>query len=631
MTLLESYLNDLQHIHNTGAAVPETSYYPALSTLLNSIGAELKPRVRCVINIQNAGAGIPDGGLYTSDQFERQSAGAPRSGQLPARGAIEAKGTRPEVRAIAASTQVKNYIATYGIVLVTNLRAFLIVERDASGLPAERESFSLAESERDFWQHTVAHPRAAAERLGPQFFEFLKRACLHNAPLNNPKDVAWFLASYARDALVRVERQRELPALKTVRAALEEALGMKFTGDKGEHFFRSTLVQTLFYGVFAAWVIWHKKNPRPSAKFDWRTAEWTLHVPFIQTLYEEVAKPTQLGPLGLVEVLDWTAAVLNRVQRAEFFGRFQEKYAVQYFYEPFLEAYDPALRKEMGVWYTPPEIVQYQVARIDTVLREELNLSDGLAHPDVIVLDPCCGTGAYLVEVLQRIALTLRDRGGDALVASDLKKAAMQRIFGFEIMPAPFVVAHMQLGLLLQSEGAPLAEARSERVGVFLTNALTGWEATGQRPLPWPGLEAERNASGRVKRECKILVVLGNPPYNAFAGVSPDEEEGLVEPYKKDLNASPAAGGWGIKKFNLDDLYIRFFRLAERRIAEMSGKGVVSFISNFSFLGDPSLCCHAPALSVRIRQALARLHEWRQPRDRQAHARRQTRPFSFFH
>jgi predicted helicase len=78
------------------------------------------------------------------------------------------------------------------------------------------------------------------------------------------------------------------------------------------------------------------------------------------------------------------------------------------------------------------------------------------------------------------------------------------------------------------------------------------------------------------------LVVLGNPPYNGYAGVSPQEEQGLVEPYKANLNKAVNAGGWGIKKFNLDDLYIRFFRLAERRIAEMSGRGVVSFISNHS-------------------------------------------------
>ena len=157
--------------------------------------------------------------------------------------------------------------------------------------------------------------------------------------------MAWFLASYARDALFRVEQQKQLPALQAVRTALEDALGMKFTDEKGEHFFRSTLVQTLFYGVFSAWVRWHKDNPGPKAKFEWRTAEWSLHVPFVRTLYEEVAKPSRLGPLGLVETLDWAAGVLNRVDRGEFFKSFEDEHAVQYFYEPFLEAYDPELRR----------------------------------------------------------------------------------------------------------------------------------------------------------------------------------------------------------------------------------------------------------------------------------------------
>lgn len=589
--IVADYLTELRAIRTTGAGVPETSYYPALSNLLNAVGKTLKPKVRCIISLSDQGSGLPDGGLFTADQFQRQADGAPRAGQLPARGAIEAKGTRPGVEAIADTQQVKDYLATYGIVLVTNLREFLIVERGPTAEPAAREGFALADSEQDFWKHKAAHPRATAQLLGEPFIEFLKRACLHAAPLLNPKDVAWFLASYARDALFRVERHKELPALNAVRAALEEALGMQFTAEKGEHFFRSTLVQTLFYGVFSAWVRWHKDNPAPGAKFDWRTAEWSLHVPFIRTLYEEVAKPSQLGPLGLVEVLDWSASVLNRVDRAAFFRGFEEQHAVQYFYEPFLEAYDPELRKALGVWYTPPEIVRYQVARVDRVLREELDLPDGLADPNVVVLDPCCGTGAYLVEVLQSIAATLRDKGGDALVASDLKQAAMERVFGFEIMPAPFVVAHLQLGLMLQAEGAPLSLRRCDRVGVYLTNALTGWEppkGSKQRVMTWAELQEERDAAEQIKREQKILVVLGNPPYNAFAGVSPQEEQGLVEPYKANLNRRVRDGGWGIRKFNLDDLYIRFFRLAERRIAEMSGRGVISFVSNFSYLSDPS-------------------------------------------
>jgi hypothetical protein len=222
---------------------------------------------------------------------------------------------------------------------------------------------------------------------------------------------------------------------------------------------------------------------------------------------------------------------------------------------------------------------------VDTVLREELDIADGLADPRVIVLDPCCGTGAYLHAVLGRIAATLHGKGGDALVAHDLKKAAIERVFGFEILPAPFVVAHLQLSLLLEHLGAPLSEAKAERPGVYLTNALTGWEPPKEKPkqIAFPGFDEERDAAGRVKQEKPILVILGNPPYNAFAGVSPAEENDLVEPYKKGLNTE-----WGIKKFNLDDLYVRFFRLAEKRIAETGGRGVVSFISNFSYLADPS-------------------------------------------
>ena len=590
--LLEQYLSQLQDVRATGAGVAETSYYPALANLFNAVGKTLKPGVRCVMNLKQQGAGMPDGGLFTADQFERKADTEAETGQLPARGAIEAKPPGKDVASIAASQQVKDYLSRYGIVIVSNLRDFLIVELGTNDQPIERESISLAPNEKEFWEQKVAHPRAAGRQHGDQFIEFIRRACLHAAPLTKPKDVAWFLASYARDALFRVERRKELPALQTVREALEEALGMKFIAEKGEHFFRSTLVQTLFYGVFSAWVLWHRENPGLGERFDWQKAVWSLHVPFIRTLYEEVAKPSRLGPLKLVEVLEWAAGVLNRVDRGEFFKRFQEEGAVQYFYEPFLEAYDPELRKALGVWYTPPEIVKYQVARVDTVLREELDLPDGLADPNVIVLDPCCGTGAYLVEVLKRIELNIRDKFDDALVGNDVKNAAMTRVFGFEILPAPFVIAHLQLGLLLQESGLPLSSEKSERVGVYLTNALTGWEppigVKATLPLPYPELAEERDAAERIKREKKILVVLGNPPYNAFAGVSPEEEKGLVEPYKENLNAPTRAGGWGIKKFNLDDLYVRFFRLAERRIAEMTGKGVISFISSFSYLGGPS-------------------------------------------
>ncbi|MFM7792139.1 MAG: DNA methyltransferase, partial [Microcystis panniformis] len=104
-----------------------------------------------------------------------------------------------------------------------------------------------------------------------------------------------------------------------------------------------------------------------------------------------------------------------------------------------------------------------------------------------------------------------------------------------------------------------------------------------QLQLSFPELNQEREAADEVKRGKPILVIIGNPPYNAFAGTSPAEEAGLVELYKQGLISD-----WGIKKFNLDELYVRFFRLAERCISENTGKGVVCYISNFSYLGDPS-------------------------------------------
>jgi hypothetical protein len=529
--------------------------------------------------VKNSGTGLPDGGLFTPDQLKNTDEEAPLLGiPQPARGVIEVKGTDAEVEAVAETQQVRDYVSHYGLALVTNYRSFLLLKRGGKGDPVRLESFQLAPDEKSFWI-VAAQPRKAAGELGERLEEYLKRVLLHAAPLNNPREVAFFLASYARDARARMEQAGDPPTLNAVRAALEESLGMKFEAEKGEHFFRSTLVQTLFYGVFSAWVLWHKENPRRKNDFDWKSAAWTLHVPMIKSLFEQVATPTQLGPLGLVEALDWAAAALNRVDRAAFFEQFLETHAVQYFYEPFLEAFDPELRKQLGVWYTPPEIVQYQVARVDAALREELDIPDGLADPRVFVLDPCCGTGAYLVEVLRKIEKTLKENGEDALAAVEVKEAAQKRVFGFEILPAPFVVAHLQMGLLLQNLAVPLDDAKNERAGIFLTNSLTGWDFAGENPrlANWPELEAERAGAGRVKQEKPILVILGNPPYNGFAGISPKEEQGLVEPYKEGLVKE-----WGIKKFNLDDLYVRFFRLAERRIAEKTGKGIVCFISNYS-------------------------------------------------
>ena len=573
-TAVEKYFADLRSIRASGGATGELSSYQALGNLLNAVGNALNPKVFCVGELADQGAGHPDFGLYTRRQVQK---GKPSKGQIPERGVVEVKPAGDDAWLTADSHQVSRYWSLYRLVLVTNTRDFVLVGEDAQGNPVKLETFRLTESEQAFHSR-LETPRAFARDVGAGLGEYLCRALSHSASIVEPKDLAWLLASYARDGLARVEAAGDAPSLHAVRSALEEALGVRFEGDKGAAFFRSTLVQTLFYGVFSAWVLWARQTPPPRERFNWHEAVWHLRAPVLRALFQQLSSPSQLQPLGLVELLDWTSAALDRVDRAAFFDRFDAGEAVPYFYEPFLEAFDPELRKQLGVWYTPAEVVRYMVARVDMALKEDLGIADGLAADNVFVLDPCCGTGTYLAEVLRRIAANLQGKGLGALTGAQVKRAATQRVFGFEIMPAPFVVSHLQVGLTMQALDAPLSDDETERAGVYLTNALTGWEPSVQKPLPFPELEEERDRADRVKQDTPVLVILGNPPYNGFAGMAVDEERELSTAYRTTKRVRKPEGQ------GLNDLYVRFFRMAERRIAEKTGRGVVCFISNYSWL-----------------------------------------------
>jgi len=578
---LRSYLEGMRAIHLTGEAVEETSYYGQLEALLNEVGKALSPAVTCVLTTKNRGAGLPDGGLFIARQAVADAGDSALLARAPERGVMEVKGPAQDIIRVGRSAQVKRYLARYGKVLVCNYRDFIVHRLDSNGAVQVGERFTLAPDADSFW---ALKPNEAENALGADFTDFLKRALLGDAPLSAPVDLAWFLAAYARTALKRVEGAGDIKALAALRSALEDELGLSFEGKDGDHFFSSTLVQTLFYGVFASWVFWSEQQPEQAAgRFTWRQAQWTLSVPMVRVIFQQLVTPANL-PVGLDEVLDWTDDVLARVDRKLFFQRFKAAEAVQYFYEPFLQEYDPGLRRELGVWYTPREVVSYMVDEVDRALREQLDLPLGLADSRVHVLDPCTGTGSYLTAVLDRIVTTLTAHGGNGLVAAEAKQAALSRIHGFELLPAPFVIAHLRIGIALQHLGVPLDASTGERASVYLTNALTGWGDGSEHPtLPFPEFAAERDAAEAVKRDQPILVVLGNPPYNGFAGVSGREEGGLAEPYKAGLYEK-----WDITKNKLDDLYIRFFRVAERRITEQTGKGIICFVTNSSWLGDPS-------------------------------------------
>ena len=467
-TAVEDYFTGLRQVRASGGATGERSSYLPLGNLLNAVGATLKPKTFCISELADQGAGHPDFGLYAARQVQK---GRPKEGQIPERGVVEVKPADDDAWQTADSDQVSRYWDRYRLVLVTNTRDFILIGEDAAGGPAKLEGFRISDNAEEF-DRLLETPRKLAHKVSVGLSEYLVRALSHRARLAEPKDLAWLLASHARDALARVEAAGDAPSLAAVQAALEEALGVRFEGEKGARFFHSTLVQTLFYGVF---------------------------------------------------------------------------------------------------------VVRYMVARVDKALKEDLDIPDGLAADNVYVLDPCCGTGAYLAEVLRRIAANLENRGLGALAGARVKEAATRRVFGFEIMPAPFVVAHLQVGLTMQELDAALADDGKERAQVFLTNALTGWEPRATKPLPFPELEEERDRADRVKQETPILVILGNPPYNGFAGMAVDEERELSEAYRMTKRVRRPEGQ------GLNDLYVRFFRMAERRIAK-TGQGVVCFISNYSWL-----------------------------------------------
>ncbi len=531
---------------------------------------------------------MPDGGLFVRPSGRARRT-EPALAALPERGVLEAKGADADLEELARSEQIQKYLAHYGLVLATNLREFRLLRPGEDGGARTLERYVLARSAEELWNAPLSEWKKHNALLG----DFLARAMLYRAPLVQPKDVAWVLASYAREARARAE-DHPLGSFESLRLALQESLGIRFEGEKGGHFFRSTLVQTLFYGMFSAWVLWRhtEEGRRAGARFRWREAAWHLRVPVLQKLFGEVANPGALNAWQLQEILDRAGEALDRVQ-PEFFAIFRAEDAVAYFYEPFLEAFDPRLREELGVWYTPREIVSYMVERVDTLLRMELGRPDGLASKDVLVLDPCCGTGAYLTAVLERIHRILKEKAGDdaALVPYALREAALKRVFGFEILPAPFVIAHMRLAALLEDAGAALGER--DRAGVFLTNALTGWVPEEHpQSVIFEEFRKEREAAERVKQTEPLLVILGNPPYNGYAGIAQIEEErDLKEAYRGQVTGVPKPQGQG-----LNDLYIRFFRVAERRVTrEPGGEGIICFISNNNWLdglSHPSMRSH---------------------------------------
>jgi hypothetical protein len=271
------YLTDLRAIRSTGSATAETSFYPPVDRLFNTAGQKLKPAILFSTQLRNQGAGMPDGGFFPQPASKRPKAEPPIL-QNPERGVVEIKPADYNLDTLTNEPQTLRYLKQYGLVLITNLREFRLLQLTSAGTIQTLERYTLAASPAALWDDPIARFARHADLLP----DFLARVMLYRAPLVQPKDVAWLLASYAREARARAE-DHPLGSFRTVKLALQESLGIQFEREKGEHFFRSTLVQTLFYGIFSAWILWRRvpENRAPGARFDWRVSAHYLRVPVL--------------------------------------------------------------------------------------------------------------------------------------------------------------------------------------------------------------------------------------------------------------------------------------------------------------------------------------------------------------
>lgn len=261
-----------------------------------------------------------------------------------------------------------------------------------------------------------------------------------------------------------------------------------------------------------------------------------------------------------------------------------------YFYEDFLAAYDPKLRKDAGVYYTPIPVVGAQVRIADDLLRKRLSRDHGLADEEVLTLDPAVGTGTYLLATIDHtLRRVLEDQGPGSVPARATVLA--RNLHGFELMVGPYAVAQLRVARDLRERGA---EAGSPNI--FLTDTLEHPSTEPKAPpLFYEPIAADHRRAQEIKDKAPILVCIGNPPYDRHDADSPlggwvrfgaQDEVPLLE----DFLAPAREAGHGVHLKNLYNLYVYFWRWAIWKVFEHtsgSGPGIVSFITASSYLAGP--------------------------------------------
>lgn len=559
---IEEYLRTVRDVRASGGGTAERSFYPALQALLDSLGELLSPKASALTDPAGRSGDFPD--LVVLDK---------KSSVLALPVEVKPPSTHKTVADLLGVDQGKRYASTFGggWVLLTNVRLFLLARLASSGNLEEvmHAEIVAAESDLDVAGRPLVDP---ADRL----LALLELGTEPRATLTHPRQVADHLAFHAREMVEAInDAARGKPA--QLLSAVHEIFKSGLEAELDEEMFVPTIVQTLVYGLFASWLSTEDDD------FDWQSAAYRVDVPLFAEVLHACLSPKLIRKCNLVPRLAGAAGVFERVDKDWFSKQFAGS-AIEYFYEPFLASFDPHLRDRLGVWYTPSEIAEYQAARCHHHLRHDLGIDAGLADDQVIVLDPASGTGTYLAAVLRHIYNHHVKNGEPHAISADrVRAAALTRVVGFEILPAAFVISHLHIARTLESMGAGLRE--DERLRIYLTNSLTGWDPLKDNPkmVLFPDLEDELASARAIKQSEPVLVVLGNPPYEGYSTAQTEEEENLVKPW-----TAPLWPMWGIRKHRLNDLYVRFWRIGVERIAALTGRGVVSFITNRQWLGGRS-------------------------------------------
>ena len=446
----------------------------------------------------------------------------------------------------------------------------------------------------------------------------------HRETITTSKQLSERLAELARAIRDRIRTALSIETDAGQLTKLMKAFQTALVHDLDEGGFADMYAQTITYGLLSARITDPARRTADDLAAHMRTN------PFLRELMEtflhiggrrgKAGGPgidfDELGVSEVVELLDQAnmEAVVD-----DFGDRNPQEDPVIHFYEHFLAAYDRKQKVSRGVFYTPRPVVSYIVRSVDELLRTEFGLTDGLAdttswgemaerHKDlripentspqeafVHVLDPATGTGTFLVEVIDLIHKTLvrrwkrqghSEKKIQALWNEYVPNHLLPRLHGYELLMAPYAIAHLKIGLKLSETGYHFQS--DERARVYLTNAL---EPPGEEQLPLgflPALAHEAEAVSQIKRKQQFTVVIGNPPYSVISSNLTDTARSIVDAYRFVDGQKIIERSMLRLEMHLQDDYIKFFRICEEAILA-SRVGVVGLISNSSYLDSLSL------------------------------------------